>query len=216
MSLEDTPRRLQQRLNEIADEVGNVHFATKSDFIGGGFEEQLVNFIERYPKVKLIIIDTLQKENRMQNRANLVVTGRDVQNITLSLAFQPDSCKWELISHSDNEITTAEDPVLMAVHRLLSSGQSKWQSTASDLLGKLKEYNPSLDIRANTLTRKLNSNADMLLAKYNILYSNKRVGTEKHIVLKLEQTDMYDKTDILDTVGYPRNTDNIVYTVQRV
>lgn len=44
------------------------------------------------------------------------------------------------------------------------------------------------DIRANTLTRKLNSNADMLLAKYNILYSNKRVGTEKHIVLKLEQT----------------------------
>lgn len=61
LSLEDTPRRLQQRLNEIADEVGNVHFATKSDFVGGGFEEQLVNFIERYPKVKLIIIDTLQK-----------------------------------------------------------------------------------------------------------------------------------------------------------
>lgn len=102
----------------------------------------------------------------------------------------------------------------MAIHRLLSSGQSKWQSTASDLLVKLKEYNPSLDIRANTLTRKLNSNADLLFAKYNILYSNKRVGTEKHIVLKLEQTDMYDKTDILDTVGYPRNTDNIAHTAQ--
>lgn len=284
LSLEDTPRRLQQRLNEIADEVGKVHFATKSDFIGGGFEEQLLNFIERYPKVKLIIIDTLQKvrkagrdkfayaddyevigkikeigdshdvtiliihhtrkegdndaintisgtngivgsadgafvlqkENRMQNRANLVVTGRDVQTITLSLAFQSDTCKWELLSHSDNEIATAEDPVFMAVLGLLSSGQSNWQSTASDLLLKLKEYNPLLDIRANTLTRKLNSNEDLLFAKYNILYSNKRVGTEKHIVLKLEQTDMYDKTDILDTVGYPRNTDNIAHTVQRV
>lgn len=284
LSLEDTPRRLQQRLDEIADEVGNVHFATKSDFIGGGFEEQLVNFIEQYPKVKLIIIDTLQKvrkagrdkfayaddyevigkikeigdshdvtiliihhtrkegdndaintisgtngivgsadgafvlqkENRMQNRANLVVTGRDVQTITLSLVFQPDTCKWELLSHSDNEITTAEDPVLVAVHQLLSSGQSKWQSTASDLLVKLKEYNPVLDVRANTLTRKLNSNADMLLAKYNILYCNKRVGTEKHIVLKFEQTDMYDKTDILDTVGYPRDTDNTAHIVQSI
>ena len=150
----------------------------------------------------------------MQNRANLVVTGRDVQTITLSLEFHPDTCKWGLLSHSDSDVTTAEDPVFMAVWQMVSSGQSKWQGTASDLLVNLKEYNPALDIRANTLTRKLNSNADMLLAKYNILYSNKRVGTEKHIVLKLEQTDMYDKTDILDAVGYLRNTDNTAHIVQ--
>lgn len=78
------------------------------------------------------------------------------------------------------------------------------------------EFTPLHAVMSRMLPSKPNLNADSLLAKYNILYSNKLIGTEKHIVLKLEPTDMYDKTYILDTVGCPRNTDNIVHTVQMV
>ncbi|MEG1942834.1 MAG: AAA family ATPase, partial [Angelakisella sp.] len=181
LSLEDTKRRLQQRLSEIADEVGTVHFATRAGLLGSGLEEQLVGFIKQYPNAKLIIIDTLekvrnsqrdkhgysddydvvgkikeigdthnvtflivhhtrkegdddavntisgtngiagsadgifilQKENRLENRANLLVVGRDVQTITLALEFDTETCKWSLIAHSDNDVTTAADPVLI-------------------------------------------------------------------------------------------------------
>lgn len=282
LSLEDTQRRLQQRLNEIAENVGAVHFATKSEFIGGGFEEQLINFIERYPKVKLIIIDTLQKvrkagkdkfayaddydvigkikeigdtydvtmliihhtrkegdndaintisgtngivgsadgafvlqkENRMQNRASLVITGRDVQTITLALEFNPDTCIWTMLSHSDSDVASFDDPVLTAIGQFIGEHNPTWEGTATELLARLKEFNTTLDVRPNTLTRKLNSNADVLLARYNVIYTPKRVGTEKHSVLKYKACGMYDKTDISGSVGYPPNTDNTVHIVQ--
>lgn len=281
LSLEDTKRRLQQRLNEIADVVGNVHFATKAGLLGNGFEEQLVDFIRQYPAAKLIIIDTLQKvrnkdkdkhgysddydvvgkikeigdthnvtflivhhtrkegdddavntisgtngiagsadgifilqkENRLQNRANLLVVGRDVQTITLSLDFDPESCKWSLLSHSDNDVTTATDPVLLAINCMVNEHCHYWEGTATELLTQLKAISGEVELKANALTRKLNSNSDLLLTKFGIAHTNKRVGAAKHIVLKYRLCDTYDKTDILDTTHTPPNIDNTAHIV---
>ncbi len=282
LALEDNVRRLQSRLNDITDEVGNVHFTTEANFIGGGLEEQLEHFIGEYPKVKLIIIDTLQKvrrngkdkfayaddydvigkikaigdkhdvgfliihhtrkegdndaintisgtngivgsadgafvlqkDSRMQDRATMMITGRDVQNITLRLEFNTIACKWEMLSHSDNEITSSDDPLFVALGKFITKDNAKWSGTATALLEELKCHIPTLDVKTNALSRKLNSNADMLLSKYIIAYRNKRVATEKHIFLEYLAVDMYDNTDISVTAQDVPNTDNIVHIVQ--
>lgn len=63
MALEDDYGRLQGRLSKMfgTDSTDDLYFATVSDQLGGGLEEQLKNFIKKYPNTKLIIIDTLQK-----------------------------------------------------------------------------------------------------------------------------------------------------------
>lgn len=279
LSLEDTGRRLQQRLNEIADEVGKVHFATKAGLLGNGLEEQLVGFIQKCPAAKLIIIDTLekvrnsqkdkhgysedydvvgkikeigdtydvtflivhhtrkegdndavntisgtkgiagsadgifilQKENRLQNRANMLVVGRDVQTIMLSLEFDPESCKWSLLSHSDSDVTTATDPVLDAVSKLINEGCPFWEGTPSELLAQLKKISPEIDVKANVLTRRLNSNSDLLLTKFWVECISSRADKKRIVTLRFKPYDVYDKTDISETTPTPPNTDNIVH-----
>ncbi len=63
MALEDDYGRLQNRLSKMfgTDSTDDLYFATVSDQLGNGLEEQLKSFIRKYPKTKLIIIDTLQK-----------------------------------------------------------------------------------------------------------------------------------------------------------
>ncbi len=282
LALEDNIRRLQNRLNEIADEVGPVHFTVKSAFIGDGLEEQLTHFITEYPNVKLIIIDTLQKvrksgkdkfayaddydvigkikaigdkydvtfliihhtrkegdndaintisgtngivgsadgafvlqkDSRMQDRATMMITGRDVQNITLRLEFNSNACKWELLSHSDNEVATSDDPLFVALDKFITADNPKWNGTATSLLDELKSHYPSIDVKANALSRKLNANSDILFSKYNIAYRNKRVATEKHIFLEYIAVDMYDNNGISGMPPTPKNTDNIAHIVQ--
>ena len=62
LSLEDTPRRIQARLLRICDgETGNITFATEAEVIGSGFEQQIIDYIKKDPKTRLIIVDTLIK-----------------------------------------------------------------------------------------------------------------------------------------------------------
>lgn len=281
LALEDTERRLQDRLSEIADEVGTFHLAIESAFIGAGFEEQLTEFISTHKKVKLVIIDTLQKirksgkdtgtyaddyevisavkqiadklditivilhhtrkegakdtintisgttgivgsadgafvltkDERNESKATLFVTGRDVENITLEVSFDCDTCMWNLIKHSDEDVTTAQNPLLIAIYEFMAERET-FQGTATALVEVLEVA----DIKPNTLTRVLRSNEDLLQAKFKISFHKKRIGTEKHIILIKEKekksedieikngtkhlnlfhvpTDMYDKTDI--------------------
>lgn len=63
LALEDSYGRLQDRFSKMfgTDNNDNLHFSTISNQIGNGLEEQLNEFITKYPNTKLIIIDTLQK-----------------------------------------------------------------------------------------------------------------------------------------------------------
>lgn len=63
LALEDKFYRLQQRLVRMFDmEVAeNLHMAVSAQDVDNGLEEQLSSFMQKYPDVRLIIIDTCRK-----------------------------------------------------------------------------------------------------------------------------------------------------------
>jgi len=276
ISLEDPARRLQNRLMEIADEnVENIYFATESEIIGNGLEEQLNNFIVEHPGVSLIIIDTLQKireisgdnysyasdyeaistikhiadkqniaflivhhtrkegdendpfntisgtngllgaadgafvlvkQQRINGRATFHATGRDIEDIKLELEFNRENYTWTMLSHDDENLVTSDNPLFAAIDELLTKQRKKWQGTSTQLLQELSMLNSNLNIKPNTLSRTLHSNADLLLTKFNVHYSVKRINNIKQISLwreTPETSDMHDMCDISGTGGTP-------------
>ena len=63
LALEDKYYRLQQRLVRMfdMDVAEKLHLAVSAKDLYNGLDEQLAGFIKKYPDVRLIIIDTLQK-----------------------------------------------------------------------------------------------------------------------------------------------------------
>ena len=67
ISLEDPRQRIQSRVAEITrGETGNLWFATETELMGKGFEEQITGFLIEHPAVKFVIVDTLQKVRQMR------------------------------------------------------------------------------------------------------------------------------------------------------
>ena len=65
LALEDTPKRIQERLAKIApaydlNAPGSIHFVYRAQKLGEGLAEQLAEFLKDNPKTQLIVIDTLQ------------------------------------------------------------------------------------------------------------------------------------------------------------
>ena len=61
LCLEDNLSRIQQRLNEITDEVPNkVFFATSSCSLPDGLVEQIESFVAEHKDTVLVVIDTFQ------------------------------------------------------------------------------------------------------------------------------------------------------------
>jgi Predicted ATP-dependent serine protease len=273
ISLEDPARRLQNRLMEIADEkIGIIYFATESEMIGTGLEEQLQNFIAEHSDVSLIIIDTLQKireisgdnysyssdydvisaikqiadrqniaflivhhtrkegdENdpfntisgtngllgaadgafvlmkhqRINARATFHATGRGIEDIKLELEFNRDNYTWTMLSHDDENLVSSDNPVLGAVDELLTKQGEKWAGTSTELLQALRAINGVIENKPNTLSRMLHANSDLLLTKFNICYSVKRVNNIKQINLYRGTDPTSDMCDILYTGAAP-------------
>ena len=68
LCLEDSTRRIQNRLFSITDEVpSSVRFCTESNILEKGLEQQLTQFLKEYTDTVLIIIDTLQKVRGTKN-----------------------------------------------------------------------------------------------------------------------------------------------------
>ena len=61
LCLEDSLRRIQERLCNIADEVpDNVFFATQAGTMESGLEDQIRSFAAAYPDLSLVVVDTFQ------------------------------------------------------------------------------------------------------------------------------------------------------------
>lgn len=61
LCLEDSLRRIQERLCNITDDVpGNVFFATQAGTMAEGLEEQIRDFAGAHPDLNLVVIDTFQ------------------------------------------------------------------------------------------------------------------------------------------------------------
>ena len=62
LCLEDTLKRIKDRLFDLTDDsTRSFHLAVTCGLIGNGLEEEIINFLEDFPKTKMVIIDTLQK-----------------------------------------------------------------------------------------------------------------------------------------------------------
>lgn len=71
LCLEDSFTRIQNRLFDITDEApDNLHFATMSEVIGGGLENQIEDFLNVHTDTVLIVIDTLQRIRKVSIDAN--------------------------------------------------------------------------------------------------------------------------------------------------
>ena len=71
LALEDTERRIQSRLMRICGgETGEIAFATESEVLGRGFEEQVTNYLHKHLQAKLVIVDTLIKVREMNSRGS--------------------------------------------------------------------------------------------------------------------------------------------------
>ena len=65
LCLEDSLRRIQERLCNIADEVpANVFFATQAGTMESGLEDQIRSFTAAYPDLSLVVIDTFPADTR--------------------------------------------------------------------------------------------------------------------------------------------------------
>ncbi len=61
LCLEDSLRRIQERLCRLTDEVpGNAYFATAAGTLAGGLREQVSGFVKAHPDTALVVIDTFQ------------------------------------------------------------------------------------------------------------------------------------------------------------
>ena len=60
--LEDTLKRIKDRLFDLTDDsTRSFHLTVTCGLIGNGLGEEIINFLEDFPKTKLVIINTLPK-----------------------------------------------------------------------------------------------------------------------------------------------------------
>lgn len=59
LCLEDTLRRVQDRLNRITDEVpGNAYFSAQAETMAGGLLDEIRRFVGQHPDTVLVAVDT--------------------------------------------------------------------------------------------------------------------------------------------------------------
>ena len=263
ISLEDPERRIQSRVAEITrGETGNLWFATETELMGKGFEEQITGFLVEHPSVKFILVDTLQKvrqlradqysyagdyevisqmksladrfgitillvhhtrkagaadpfsmisgttglsggvdgslvmikDERMDNRAKLYITGRDTLDMQLELLFDRASSTWQFLGYGGQERIQKRDRLLGEVNDFLID-EGPFHGTASELLTLLSARTELQIKSANALTRLLNPQKSLLQYEYGILYNFERTGKERTLHLTRIPDD--DSDDIL-------------------
>ena len=148
----------------------------------------------------------LLKESRISVCAELFGTGRDIEDLHLSLRFSAEQKCWELVdSHPVREEPSRFDRILQLV-RDFSTENPAWKGTASALLSALKEREPDLDLAPNVLVRVLNSGASALQSIYKVAYHS----LPKHGGMKMLALNALPKDDPDPDSPDIQNTGNIV------
>lgn len=126
----------------------------------------------------------LRKEKRTSNAATLEVSGRDQPDQKIYLSRNPETLVWELEKTETELWKQPPDPLLETIADKITRGYLIWQGTPTELVDFL-----GVDMKANTLTMKLNINAGRLFNEYGICYENKRCHDGRRVSLALEQRD---------------------------
>ena len=82
LCLEDSPRRIQERLNFLTDEVpSNTYFAMESKTMQDGLEEQITGFCHDHPDTCLVVIDTFQLIRGQDTDSSYAADYAEIQKI---------------------------------------------------------------------------------------------------------------------------------------
>ncbi len=109
----------------------------------------------------------LQKEKRTDNNAILDVVGRDQPDQRLYLTKDEERLVW-CFEKAERELWKEQpDPLLLSIANLVTEEAPQWQGSATELTVAL-----SIEMNANTLTKKLNVRAGKLFNDHGIQYQN--------------------------------------------
>jgi hypothetical protein len=121
----------------------------------------------------------LQKEKRTSNKATLEVSGRDQPDQKFHLSRNPQTLLWELETAETELWKEPPEPLLEKVAEFITADNAVWCGTPTELVEVL-----GVDMKANTLSMKLNINAGRLFNKYGIHYENKRCHDGRKVRLQ--------------------------------
>ena len=121
----------------------------------------------------------LQKEKRTSNKATLEVSGRDQPDQKFHLLRNPQTLLWELETAETELWIEPPEPLLEKVAEFITVDNAVWCGTPTELVEVL-----GVDMKANTLSMKLNINAGRLFNEYGIYYENKRCHDGRKVRLQ--------------------------------
>lgn len=92
LALEDTVTRLQNRFEMLDAYAGmeNIHFALQANNITSGVEDDIRDYLSKYPKIKLIIIDTVQHIRGNEYVKNIYAGDVEFTNILRKISIEFD------------------------------------------------------------------------------------------------------------------------------
>ena len=128
----------------------------------------------------------LERPKRLLPEASLNMTSRDFEDAKILLRQDKETMCWEYVGYEDAQPPEASDPVFLAISELMVN-QPSWQGAAQTLLDVLKQIDPKLRIKPNSLSRKLNNEKENLREFFGINVSKSRSGNEKLIILEVIQ-----------------------------
>jgi hypothetical protein len=121
----------------------------------------------------------LQKEKRIENRAMLICTGRDIEQRELFLEFNKDTFLWELREPIEIERKQV-DEVIIFLSDFIKSVEN-FTGTATELTEKLKEFNET-ECSPAILKKKIIKHMDFLIEN-SISYSENRTFERREFTL---------------------------------
>ena len=112
LCLEDTQRRIKDRLFDLTnDPPKSFHLSVTCGLIGNGLEEEIINFLEDFPKTKLVIIDTLQKVRDSRGSAGKTgMYGNDYDDISAIKKIADERDISIILVHHLRKLKDGDDP----------------------------------------------------------------------------------------------------------
>lgn len=121
----------------------------------------------------------LQKEKRIENRATLICTGRDIEQRELMLEFNKKTFLWEFLEPIEMELKKVDEVIVLLFDFIKLSGS--FIGTATELAEKLKEVN-QVDCKAAVLKKKIIKYMKYL-TENNSIYSENRTFERREFSL---------------------------------
>ena len=113
LCLEDTLKRIKRPAFRFDGRFNpKLHLAVTCGLIGNGLEEEIINFLEDFPKTKLVIIDTLQKGAGFQKAApeKRACTANDYDDISSIKKIADEHDISIILVHHLRKLKDGDDP----------------------------------------------------------------------------------------------------------